>query len=346
MKKFLTSATASAITLGLACTAFTVSAVEEQQNFIVTGDYISFPSDISADPDIVVSTLNNFRVEYFSGGYGASFIPEENGYFVVSIVQNYNESIINTASGSHVHYFYPTVQTYSVIKNDEEIIVWNTGLDYSGYNEETVKELSKSEDIVCSDYYEEIDDCFNGSYYSLVNGYMPSGCYFTYFDYAYETADKKDRSQFLIPASYSPLDEIPFEIIGNSELIEMGYASSGIFCDDIFNYYVYAPTGNGETEISYLKTDVDSFEDEFIVISAENGQYIPHIETGKRYYQHEPDGDVNGDGETGIADMVLLQKYLLASSNLTASQLIAADMNADGKVDVYDMIMMRKIFAE
>lgn len=343
MKKFLISAITVSMTLGLACPVFTVSAVEEQQDFYIGDNSVVFYT--MSEPDIITSTVNKFRIERFSGMYGASFVPEEDGYFVVSIVQNYNESIINTVSGSHVHYFYPTVQTYSVIKDDEEIIV-RTVDKYSGYSEKTAKELSESENIVCSDYYEEIDDCFKDLYYSLVNGYMPSDCYFTYFDYSYETVDKKDHSQFLIPASYSPLDEIPFKVTGNSELIETGYTSSGLTCDDIFNYYVYAPTGDGKTEISYLKTDVDSFEDEFIVIFAENGQYIPHIETGTGYYQHEPDGDVNGDGETGIADMVLLQKYLFALTDFTENQKSTVDFNCDGRVDVYDMIMMRKIFAK
>ncbi|MDE5936953.1 MAG: dockerin type I repeat-containing protein [Ruminococcus sp.] len=168
---------------------------------------------------------------------------------------------------------------------------------------------------------------------------MPSVCYFTCFDYSYETADRKDRSQFLIPASYSPLDEIPFEVTGNSELIGTGYASSGLTCDDIFNYYVYTPTGDGKTEFVFENT-------EFITVSAENGQYIPHIETGTKYYQHEPDGDVNGDGETGVADMVLLQKYLFALTDFTENQKSTVDFNRDGRIDVYDMIMMRKKFAK
>lgn len=343
MKKFLTSAIAAVMTLGLACPAFTVGTDINSQDFYVSDNSVVFHT--MSEPDIITNTVNKFRIERFSGMYSASFVPEEDGYYVVSIVQNYNESIIDTANGSHVHYFYPTVQTYSIIKDGEEITVMDVG-KYSGYSEETVNELAESESMACYDYYTkaELSDYYYGVYYSLVNGYMPSSCYFTYFDYVYETADKKDCSQFLIPAPYAPLDEseIPFRVTGNSELIETGYASSGATCCDIFNYYVYAPTGDGETEFAYEQTAMA----EYIVISAENGQYIPHIEYGTRFYQHEPTGDINGDGEIGIADMVSLQKYLLASTDFTANQKFTADLNRDGKVDVYDMIMLRKMFAE
>ena len=344
MKKFLTSVIAAAVTSGLACSVLTVNAVEEQQDFYVSDDSVVFYT--MSEPDVITSTVNDFRIERFSGMYGASFVPEEDGYYVVSIVQNYNERIIGTSDGSHVHYFYPTVQTYSIIKDGEEITVRDVG-KYSGYDEETVNALAESESMVCYDYYTkaEFSDYYYGEYYSLVNGYMPSYFYFTYFDYSYETADKKDRSQFLISDLYAHLNEseIPFAVTGNSELIETGYTSSGIGCDNIFNYYVYAPTGDGETEISYLRTEVDSFMNKSIVISAENGLYIPQINIVESTSKI---GDVNGDGQIGIADMVSLQRYLLASIELTENQKFLADLNGDGRVDVYDMISLRKMFVE
>ncbi|MCM1529816.1 MAG: dockerin type I repeat-containing protein [Alistipes sp.] len=52
-----------------------------------------------------------------------------------------------------------------------------------------------------------------------------------------------------------------------------------------------------------------------------------------------PQGDINGDGEIGIADMVLLQKYLLGGKSISLS----ADLNEDGSIDSYDMILMRKM---
>lgn len=50
-------------------------------------------------------------------------------------------------------------------------------------------------------------------------------------------------------------------------------------------------------------------------------------------------GDINKDGKVGIADMVILQRYLLGGKSIGLS----ADVNEDGSIDVYDMVLMRKM---
>lgn len=52
-------------------------------------------------------------------------------------------------------------------------------------------------------------------------------------------------------------------------------------------------------------------------------------------------GDVNSDGDIGLADLVMLQKYLLGAGTLTAPE--AADINGDGTIDVFDNIALRKL---
>ncbi|MDE6034364.1 MAG: dockerin type I repeat-containing protein, partial [Ruminococcus sp.] len=54
-------------------------------------------------------------------------------------------------------------------------------------------------------------------------------------------------------------------------------------------------------------------------------------------------GDVNADGKFNVADVVLLQKWLLAVSNVTLPDWKAADLCEDNKIDVFDMIEMRKL---
>ena len=53
-------------------------------------------------------------------------------------------------------------------------------------------------------------------------------------------------------------------------------------------------------------------------------------------------GDINRDGTVSVADMVLLQEYLLGQTSLTSEQLLSADVLKDGRVDTYDMIALRK----
>ncbi|MDE5772355.1 MAG: hypothetical protein K2I06_12145 [Ruminococcus sp.] len=52
-------------------------------------------------------------------------------------------------------------------------------------------------------------------------------------------------------------------------------------------------------------------------------------------------GDVNFDSKVNIADMVIMEKYLLGKQEMTAKQFIASDMNGDGQSDSFDMVKFR-----
>lgn len=56
------------------------------------------------------------------------------------------------------------------------------------------------------------------------------------------------------------------------------------------------------------------------------------------------DGDVNLDGDFNVADVVLFQKYLLASASLTKEQAQRADVFEDGILNAFDLIVLRNIF--
>ncbi len=52
-------------------------------------------------------------------------------------------------------------------------------------------------------------------------------------------------------------------------------------------------------------------------------------------------GDVNTDGEIGIADLVMMQNFLLGKGNL--DDWSAGDIFKDDKINVFDMVMLRKL---
>lgn len=52
-------------------------------------------------------------------------------------------------------------------------------------------------------------------------------------------------------------------------------------------------------------------------------------------------GDVNADGEFNIADLVMMQKFLLGDGTLTDWK--AGDLCEDERIDAFDMVMMRKL---
>lgn len=57
-------------------------------------------------------------------------------------------------------------------------------------------------------------------------------------------------------------------------------------------------------------------------------------------------GDVNGDGEFSISDVVLLQKWLIAVPDTELVDWKAADLCEDGNLDVFDLCLMRKALLE
>ncbi len=57
-------------------------------------------------------------------------------------------------------------------------------------------------------------------------------------------------------------------------------------------------------------------------------------------------GDVNGDGEFNIADLVLFQKWMLAVSDSELANWKAADFYEDERLDVFDLCLMRQALIE
>ena len=53
-------------------------------------------------------------------------------------------------------------------------------------------------------------------------------------------------------------------------------------------------------------------------------------------------GDVNGDGNCTIDDLVMLNQYLLGILHADASQIAAMDCCADGKIDMRDSLILEQ----
>ena len=65
--------------------------------------------------------------------------------------------------------------------------------------------------------------------------------------------------------------------------------------------------------------------------------------------QPEPEkvrGDVNGDGSFSIADIVALQKWLLAAPDAKLADSSAGDLCEDGRLDSFDLALMRRMLIE
>lgn len=70
------------------------------------------------------------------------------------------------------------------------------------------------------------------------------------------------------------------------------------------------------------------------------------VSLGKAPEENTPTGNINGDNEFNISDLVLLQKYLLGMPDTKISDWKQADLYSDGVLDIFDLCMMRKKLIE
>ena len=54
-------------------------------------------------------------------------------------------------------------------------------------------------------------------------------------------------------------------------------------------------------------------------------------------------GDVSGDGELTVIDVILLQKWLHAVPNTRLTNWKAADLTQDNIINIYDLILLKKL---
>ena len=57
-------------------------------------------------------------------------------------------------------------------------------------------------------------------------------------------------------------------------------------------------------------------------------------------------GDVSGNGESTVSDVIQLQKWLLAVPDTHLSNWKTADLCEDGKLDVFDLCLMKRLLLD
>lgn len=105
-------------------------------------------------------------------------------------------------------------------------------------------------------------------------------------------------------------------------------------------------TDDGNPVVTYQLYKKDYAEGETVTLGILNQSSCVNYTVAAAEQKQAPEtviGDIDGDGLCNIADLVMMQKYLLTAETLTPEQGRAADMNQDGRVTSADFALLKRL---
>ena len=271
-----------------------------------------------SNPALIVCSENQFTVQDVN--YGYVFTPEESGRYIVTMEETTLDSVAHEDVVAEVQY----KRYYSYI-----VDAGNDGTTVTCENvyhpEETIYTLNSC--------------VTDGDFYAFVNGVLPN--VETGNDRYFTTVFENGTVQSLFCLSYPYSKETQSKTVETSDKNVAGHSmtmrtASAFDADNMLTLYVVSARSDGEVTIT----------------ANEKEEYDLIVENGVFRYRSEPDiqpyrmGDVNNDGEFNVADVVLLQKWLLAVPNTHLANWKAVDFCNDNKLDVFDLCLMKRELIE
>lgn len=107
-----------------------------------------------------------------------------------------------------------------------------------------------------------------------------------------------------------------------------------------------ALTDDGNPQVTYQLYKRDFAAGETVTLGVLNQSSVVNYAVAATAQVHTPEaviGDIDGDGQCGTADLVMMLKYLLTEQTLTAEQGAAADLSGDGSVTAADFSLLKQI---
>ena len=267
-----------------------------------------------SNPTLIVCSENQFTVQDVN--YGYVFTPEESGRYIVTMEETTLDSVAHEDIVAEVQY----KRYYSYI-----VDAGNDGTTVTCENvyhpEETIYTLNSC--------------VTDGDFYAFVNGVLPN--VETGNDRYFTTVFENRTVQSLFCLSYPYSKETHSKTVATSDKTVAGHSmtmgtASAFDADDILSLYVVSARSDGEVTLT----------------ANEKEKYELIVENGVFRYRFEPDiqpylmGDVNNDGEFNVADVVLLQKWLLAVPDTHLANWKAVDFCNDNKLNVFDLCLMKR----
>ncbi len=267
-----------------------------------------------SNPALIVCSENQFTVQDVNFGY--VFTPEESGRYIVTMEETTLDSVAHEDIVAEVQY--KRYFSYIVdVKNGETTVTCENVY----HPAETVYTL---------------DSCVSdGDFYAFVNGVLPN--VETGNDRYFTTIYENNKVSSLFCLSYPYSEETRFHTISTSDKTVAGHSMS---------LSTKSAPDAGDKQMIYIASA--SSDGEVTLTANEQEEYELIVENGIFRYRTGPDiprflmGDVNDDGEFNVADVVLLQKWLLAVPDTHLANWKAADFCSDNKLDVLDLCLMKR----
>lgn len=130
-------------------------------------------------------------------------------------------------------------------------------------------------------------------------------------------------------------DSIANVTLGDTSTIT--FAQNGTYTFSGTDYY----GGDDSKNLSFYETG-DTLSIKFTYNSNTNAIiHIEYLELTQNVRTVK--GDINGDNQFGVSDVVLLQKWLLNVPDASLANWKAGDLYEDGKINAFDLCMMKRM---
>ncbi len=272
------------------------------------------------------------------------FTPKSDGKYYATTLKSMEEKR-SLEDGSHLHYYYDSLTNYTITVKDGIPTVEKEGQP-SSYSDYKIQEYLKDSDNYqnpcgdegcCGELYSRISE---NSLLSYLNGCIDSDKYFISLNSKSislnaliikridEEAITADGSQLNVNTIESSSSISPDFTLATPDWFPNAVISARwtLFEDPIEDGTALFTVNDGDSTTCYAIDIVD----ENIIQST-----LRIVDTSIR-------GDLNGDGELTIADVVTLQDWLINSYDKELINWKAADLCEDDVLDVYDLCMMKQ----
>lgn len=281
--------------------------------------------DYSVD-DVWIFTNDGFR-EAFEGEKFC-FVPENNGKYVIA-TGKFNEDVENVLLQPDLLGVTLTMQSYIVEKSNDNIIIKHEkDFFFPPYND--------ADSIQQSLLVKE-------QLYNVVNREISQDYYFRFVKVRTDTSERSFSDFYINSSSTGAVVETLCNSAMDHRYTIKLRPETETSLADFKRYSIRHLLGN---DITYNETVTNSIQiakrekDELTLynIDETNSEFV----LSSLSIEHYKQGDVNGDGEFNISDVVLLQKWLISVQNVEISVWQSADFYEDEKIDIFDLILMKQ----